>query len=103
MRRGMRRLKGRKAAGLCGIQPEMLKAGEVVVQWLTEFFNMVWKVGAAPGDWKNAVIDPIHKEGSRMECTNYRGISVMSIVEKVFVRVLNVRVKAQTEDKVMDE
>ena len=41
VRRGVRRLKGRKVAGLCGVEPEMLKAGEVVVQWLTEFFNMV--------------------------------------------------------------
>ena len=53
VRRGVRRLKGRKAAGMCGIVPEMLKAGgEVVVQWLTEFFNMVWRVGVAPQDWK---------------------------------------------------
>ena len=37
VRRGVRRLKGWKAAGICG--------GEVVVQWLTEFFNMVWRVG----------------------------------------------------------
>ena len=45
-RRGVRRLKGRKAVGMCGIVPEMLKpGGEVVVQWLTEFFNMVWRVG----------------------------------------------------------
>ena len=36
VRRGVRRLKGWKAVGICG--------GEVVVQWLTEFFNMVWRV-----------------------------------------------------------
>ena len=54
--------------------------------------------------WKNAVIVPIHKKGSRMECTNYRGISVMSIVGKVFVSALNERVKVWTIDKdVMDE
>ena len=42
----VRRLKWRKAVGMCGIVPEMLKAGgEVVVQSLTEFFNMVWRVG----------------------------------------------------------
>ena len=46
----------------------------MVVQWLTGLFNMMWRVGRAPGDWKNAVIVPIHKKGSRMECTNYRGI-----------------------------
>ena len=39
-----------------------------------------------------------------MECTNYRGISVKSIVgKKVFARVLNERVKVKIEDKVMDE
>ena len=57
----------------------------MVVQWLTGLFNMVWRVGRAPGDWKNAVIVPIHKKGSRMECTNYRGISLMSIVGKLTV------------------
>ena len=81
----------------------MLKAGEVVVQWLTEFFNMAWRVGVDPGDWKNAVIVPIHKKISRIECTNYRGISVMRIVGKVVARVLNERVKAQIVDKVMNE
>ena len=46
VRKGVRRLIGRKVAGMCGIMLEMLKAGgEVVVQWLTEFFNMVWRVG----------------------------------------------------------
>ena len=100
VRRGVRRLKVRKAAGICGIMPEMLRAGgEMVVQWLTGLFNMVWRVGRAPGDWKNAVIVPIHKKGSRMECTNYRGISLMSIVGKVFARVLNERVKVLTERK----
>ena len=45
LRRGVRRLKGWKAVGMCGIVPEMLKAGgEEVIQWLTEFFNMVWRV-----------------------------------------------------------
>ena len=53
--------------------------------------------------WKNAAIVPIHRKGSRMVCTKYREISVMSIVGKVFVRVLNERVNVWTVDKVMDE
>ena len=57
------RLKVRKAAGICGIMPEMLKAGgQVVVEWLTKLFNMVWRVGKAPCDWRNAVIVPTHKK-----------------------------------------
>ena len=48
---------------------------------------MMWRVCVAPGCWKNAVIVPIHEKGSRIDCTNYRGTSVMSIVGKVFARV----------------
>ena len=64
---------------------------------------MVWREGVAPGDWKNAVIVPVYKKGSRLECANCRRISPMSIVGKVFTRVLNERVKILTVDQVMDE
>ena len=49
---------------------------------------MVWRVGRTLDDLKNAVIVLIHKKGSRMECTNYRRISLMSIVGKVFAKLL---------------
>ena len=53
----------------------MLKAGgEVVVDWLAKVFNIVWREGVAPSEWKNAVIVPVYKKGSRLECTNYRRI-----------------------------
>ena len=68
---GVRKLKMRKAPGICGIVPEMLKAGgEVVIEWMTEVFNMVWNEGMAPSDWRNAVIVPVYKKGSRLDCTN---------------------------------
>ena len=87
-------MKMRKAPGISRILPEMLKAGgEVVIEWMTEVFNMVWNEGIAPGDWRNAVIVPVYKKGSRLDCTNYRGISFMSVVGKVFTRILNGRVK----------
>ena len=38
-----------------------------------------------------------------MDCTNYRRISLMSAVGKVFARILNERVKFVLVDKVMDE
>ena len=82
----------------------MLKAGgEMVVDWLAEVFNIVWREGVAPSDWKNAVIVPLYKKGSRLDCTNYRGISLMSVVGKVFARVLNEREKGLAVDQVMDE
>ena len=49
------------------------------------------------------MIVPVYKKGSRLDCTNYRGISLMSVVGKVFGRILNERVKLVTADKVMNE
>ena len=101
---GVQKLKMRKVPGICGIVPEMLKAGgEVVIEWLTEVFNVAWNEGMAPSDWRNAVIVPVYKKGRRLDCTNYRGISLMSVVGKVFARILNEREKLVTADKVMDE
>ena len=77
VRRAVSRLKGGKAPGTCGIMPEILKAGgEVAIEWLVKLFNVMWERGVAPRDWKTAIIVPIHKKGSRLECTNYRGISL---------------------------
>ena len=98
----MSRLKGWKAPSVCGIGPEMAEAGGV--HWCSEpVLNLVWEKGEAPRDWRDATIVPIHKIGSRMECTDYRGISLMSVVGKVFSRVLNVRIKGLTESSVMEE
>ena len=52
------------------------------MKWLTKFFNMVWRVGVVLGDWRKAVFLLIYKIGSRLECSNYRGTSLMSVVGK---------------------
>ena len=104
VQKAVSRLKAGKAPGVCNIMPEMLKAGgEVAIEWLMKLFNAVWERGVAPSDWKSGIIVPIHKKGSRLECTNYRGISLLSVVGKVFAKVLNDRVKGLTEGRVMEE
>ena len=41
VRRSVRKLKMRKAPGICGIAPEMLKVGgEVMVEWMVKMF--IW-------------------------------------------------------------
>ena len=52
---------------------------------------------------RKAQLIPIYKKGIRLECSNYRGIHLLSVVEKVYARVLNDRVKLMTADTVMDE
>ena len=104
IRRAIARLNRGKAAGVCGIQGEMLKAGgDTVVRWLHIIFNIVWEEGKAPEDWQKAVIVAIHKKGSKTLCKNYRGSSLLSIPGKVFAKILDARIRQVTEGQVMEE
>ena len=104
VRECIRKLKNRKAPGICGITGEMLKAGgDVVVQWLHRIFCMAWGSGTVPADWRKAQIVPVHKKGSRTQCKNYRGISLLSVPGKVYATVLDKRIRAITEGKVLEE
>ena len=97
------KLKNGKAPGICGISAEMLKAGgSAVAKWLHRIINLMWTTGEVPADWTKAVIVPIHKKGSKMICSNYRGISLLSIPCKVYTRKLDGRVRSITESKVME-
>ena len=49
-----------------------------------------------------AVIAPIYKKGNRKECSNYRGISLLSVVGKFYASVLVDRVRVLVEDVLED-
>ena len=76
-----------KAAGEDEIRPEMLKAltGEGI-HWLTRVCQVAWKLGKTSRDWQTGVIIPIFKKGDRKQCTNYRGISLLSLAGKVYAK-----------------
>lgn len=90
--------KGGKSSGLDAIQVEMLKkGGNSVVEWLKRLFNICWEKCEVPQDWQDSCLVPIYKgKGDKMECSNYRGISLLSVVGKIYGRVLIERVKAIT-------
>jgi len=65
-----------------------------VVSWLTQVFKGIWKTGHVPDDWRKGIILPFYKgKGSRQDCKNYRGITLLSCPGKVFAHLLLVRVK----------
>ena len=78
-----------KAAGSDGISAELLKGdGSIVVDWLLELIEEVWRTGVVPQDWKDAELVPLYKKGDRMKCDNYRGISLLSVPGKVLSLIL---------------
>ena len=82
-------IKSRKAAGEDEIRPELLKAltGEEIL-WLTRVCQVAWKFGKTPRDWQTCVIIPIFKKEDRKQCTNYKGISLLSLPGKVYAKCL---------------
>ena len=72
VQKAIQKLKVGKAAGVYGISGEMLKTGgEPAVRWMTELCRMVWRCGKAPVDWRKAIIVPLHKKSSKLDCQNY--------------------------------
>ncbi|CAJ0922587.1 unnamed protein product [Ranitomeya imitator] len=83
----------RKASGLDGILPEMLKYSAPEIQAaMVKLFNIVLSAGYFPRTWNQGLITPIHKSGDRYDPANYRGICVSSNLGKLFNSILNKRI-----------
>ena len=102
--RALRETKVGKAAGVDGVRAEMLKKGGVtVLEWLVRLFNVCFLLSMVPVDWVCACIVPLFKgKGDVFECSNYRGISLLSVVGKVYGRVLINRIRDRTERVILE-
>ena len=61
------------------------------------YFNKLFKGGSFPIEWTKAIIVPLHKKGDPIDMANYRGISLLSVLGKVFTFTLNKRLTEWTE------
>ena len=78
-----------KATGLDQISNKILKlAGPVICNQLTDLFNLSVKSGVFPNDWKLAKVSPIHKTGERNDANNYRPISVLPTIARIFEKLI---------------
>jgi hypothetical protein len=101
---GIRRLKNGKAAGYSGIVGELLKAGgEVLEERLVNLFKRVWEEEKIPQDWECGVVVPLFKKGDKMSLDNYRGITLMDVVGKVFSGILRHRLECWYEGRIAEE
>ena len=70
----------------------LTKSGNIVaVKIASSLYKLslqIWETEEIPKDWKDAIIVPVFKKGRRKDCGNYRGISLLSIAEKILTRIL---------------
>ena len=67
---------------------DLLKAGgNAALMSLHAVLCSVWNTGIIPTDWKRGLVVPLWKgKGDRQDCNNYRGVTILSVPGKVFVR-----------------
>jgi hypothetical protein len=61
------------------IPPELIQAGcEISRSNVHKLINSIWSTEDLPDRWKESIIIPIHKRGDETQCSNYRGILLLS-------------------------
>ena len=56
----LKRLKSRRAPGICSITAELLKkVGDSMIKWLAYIINIVWIKKTIPDDWRRESFSPI--------------------------------------------
>ena len=79
-----------KATGLDGIGPRILKlASTVLSPSITALINKSIETATFPDQLKMAKLYPIHKGGSKSDPANYRPISILPTISKIFEKHIN--------------
>jgi len=77
-----------KANGSDGISATMLKGtAHSINPVLTHLFNMSIESGIFPDKWKLSLVVPIPKGGDHSNPSNYRPISLLSVISKMLERL----------------
>ena len=80
----IRGLDVKKANGPDGVSAYMLKASaESIAYSLAKLFSLSLSTGRFPILWKSARVVPIPKSGNKTDASNYRPISLLSVVSKL--------------------
>ena len=85
-------LKENKSPGLDGLISEIFKScADLLCPLLVKIYNVVFSSGCYPKSWSEGVITPIHKKGNLDDVTNYRAITLINIMSKIYSHILHNR------------
>ena len=85
-------LKNGRSGGPDLVLNEFFKYGiDAFINYLSKLFNIIFDKGYFPEKWSEGHIVPLHKKGDVNDTGNYRGITLLSTLGKLFTRILNTR------------
>lgn len=84
------KLSNKKATGYDGISAKLLKlAKPSIVAPVTDLVNTSLLTSKFPDSLKIAQVAPIHKKNSTLDKGNYRPVSILPVISKIFERSIN--------------
>lgn len=90
VQRALEKIDTKKATGWDSISPKVLKmAAKGIAPSLTSIFNKCILQSQWPTAWKKGEWVPVFKKGDRQICNNYRPITILLSVDKVFEKLLS--------------
>ena len=79
------KLKANKSPGIDNILNEVIRTGKEAIEGhLVNLFNRILDTGEYPAFWSFGPIVPIHRKDDRSKVENYRGITLLSALGKLF-------------------
>ena len=101
VQKNIKSLKNNKSEGLDFVKNEYIKNCPIsVVELIVNLFNLILRTGHVPYDWCIGLIVPIFKKkGSQFDPNNYRGITLLSCLGKLFTLCINSRLTKFVTDR----
>jgi sorting nexin-29 len=95
----IRNLKNNRAPWEDSIISELIKY-EVRKLWkrIHQLIKTIWETEQMPQEWGTAIICPIYKQGDKLQCRNYRGISLLNVTYKIFTNLLTRYIEPYVEE-----
>ena len=89
VRNKLSKLRPDKSMGPDGFHPKLLReCADELSEPLSIIYALSYEEGSLPQDWKQANVTPIFKKGNKNEASNYRPVSLTSVVCKVMESII---------------
>jgi hypothetical protein len=100
----LKQINNGKAPGIDIIAHEILKRNmETTAEVLQPFLEKVWHEEKMPVHWKKGFIIKLPRKGDITNCSNWMGITLLSVQSKVLSRILLNRIKECIEQRLRKE